>query len=75
MLSAHIPPTNFLRPPIGHHSAAAAPHGPCDPPPDGLDTPIVVQPRLHLTVGFVALVPSPTDGVAMNSVTARKHET
>ncbi|KAI0287134.1 hypothetical protein BC826DRAFT_74140 [Russula brevipes] len=61
-------PTHFLTLPIGHHPLRSAisalkpswlAH---DPPIDGLDPSIVVQPRrLHLTPGIMALTPLPPD--------------
>ncbi|KAH9015741.1 kinase A anchor protein [Lactarius deliciosus] len=59
-------PTHFLALPIGHHTdlrstvqALTASWLAHDPPIDGLDPSIVVQPRrLHLTLGVMALAPS-----------------
>ena len=60
-------PTHFLTFPISHHpelrnaiSALTSSWLAHDPPIDGLDPSIVVQPRrLHLTLGVMALTPLP----------------
>ncbi|KAH9043549.1 AKAP7 2'5' RNA ligase-like domain-containing protein, partial [Lactarius deliciosus] len=67
-------PTHFLALPIGHHAdlrstvqALTASWLAHDPPIDGLDPSIVVQPRrLHLTLGVMALAPSPPSRAAVD---------
>ncbi|KAH8989573.1 AKAP7 2'5' RNA ligase-like domain-containing protein [Lactarius akahatsu] len=67
-------PTHFLALPIGHHAhlrstvqALTASWLAHDPPIDELDPSIVVQPRrLHLTLGVMALAPSPPSRAAVD---------
>ncbi|KAH9165931.1 kinase A anchor protein [Lactarius sanguifluus] len=76
-------PTHFLALPIGHHGhlrstvqALTASWLAHDPPIDGLDPSIVVQPRrLHLTLGVMTLAPSPPSRAAVDPAAEKEPET
>src|SRR6266702_5593016 len=75
-------PTHFLALPIGHHAdlrsavqALTASWLAHDPPIDGIEPSIVVQPRrLHLTLGVMALAPSPPGGVIVDPAAEPEQE-